>query len=260
MIAQLDQYFEGGFLRFLFLVAVTMAVCSALDAFSRKRIDRYNQRFAAKGVNNEYLRSTVRFLIWLVGIQIIVRQIKPLQVLGNTAMGATGIIAIAVSIAAQATFSNYIAGFFLAVHHPFKVGDVIYLKEKNIAGTVKELTFRHTVLETKTGTVITIPNTVVNSVMIEDLSSFGYSRPVEFRVPLHTDLDRLHEVIAGALSEAGVSAKDDSFRITIDEFDGKGYEVAFPLPADSLKEYVERKTKIIPILTRKLQENGIDVN
>lgn len=260
MIEALDQYFEKGFFQFVFLVLVTGAVCYTLDRFCKKRIDKYNEKFAAKGINNRYLSQTVRTLIWFLGCLVVVSQIKPLRALGNTAMGATGIVAVAVSIAAQATFSNYIAGFFLAVHHPFKVGDVIYLKEKNIAGTVKEITFRHTVLETKTGTIITIPNTVVNSVMIEDLSSFGYSRPVEFKVPLHTDLDKLYGIIADALAETRAPSEKDSFYIMIDEFDGKGYNVSFPLPAATLKEYVSRRTQIIPLLIQKLQENGIDVN
>ena len=260
MIKELDQYFEKGFLQFVFLAIVSGITCYLLDRFAMKKIDRYNERFIEKGVYNEYLSKTVHSMIWFVGGLIIVRQILPLRALGDTVVGATSIIAIAVGIAAQATFGNYIAGFFLAVHHPFKVGDVIYLKEKNIAGTVKELTFRHTVIETKTGTIITIPNTVVNSVMIEDLSSFGYSRPVEFKVPLHTDLDKLHEIIADALSETGAQAEKDSFHITIDEFDGKGYSVAFPLPADNLRDYVARRTKIIPLLTKKLQENGIEVD
>ena len=256
----LDQYFEKGFLQFIFLFLVTAVICYVLDRFFNRKIDQYNERFAAKGINNRYLSQTVRFLIWFIGCLVIVSQIKPLRALGNTALGATGIMAIGVSIAAQATFSNYIAGFFLAVHHPFKVGDVIYLKEKNIAGTVKEITFRHTVLETKTGTIITIPNTVVNSVMIEDLSSFGYSRPMEFKVPLHTDLDKLHGIIEDALTDIGAPPEKDTFYIMIDEFDGTGYNVSFPLPADNLKEYVSRRTQIIPLLTRKLQENGIDVS
>jgi len=82
----------------------------------------------------------------VVAFTIILKQVKPLSSLGNTILGATSIIAIAVGIAAQTTFGNYIAGFFLAIHQPFKVGDIIFIKERGLSGIVKEINFRHTIL------------------------------------------------------------------------------------------------------------------
>ena len=98
MTATMDQFFEKGFLQFVFLVLVTEAVCYLLDRFFKKRIDQYNERFTVKGINNKYLSQTVRTMIWFFGCLAIVSQIKPLRALGNTALGATSIIAIAVSI------------------------------------------------------------------------------------------------------------------------------------------------------------------
>lgn len=165
----LDQLFERGFLSFLTLTAATLIACSILSLYAKRKIDHYNRRYEDRVTTNQYLNRTIRFLIWFVGITLIIKQIKPLSSLGNTVLGASSIIAVAVSMASQATFGNYIAGFFLAVHQPFRVGDVVYLQEKNVLGTVKEITFRHTIIETKDGTRLTIPNTTMNSVMIEDL-------------------------------------------------------------------------------------------
>ena len=50
----LDQYFEKGFLQFVFLFLVTAVICYVLDRFFNRKIDQYKERFAAKGINNKF--------------------------------------------------------------------------------------------------------------------------------------------------------------------------------------------------------------
>ncbi|MBR0478342.1 MAG: mechanosensitive ion channel [Solobacterium sp.] len=254
----LDLLFEKGFISFLTLTIVTLAACSLLTAYANKKIDFYNRRHADRITTNQYLNRTTRFLIWFIGLTIIMKQFKPLSVLGNTVLGASSILAVGVSIASQTTLGNYIAGFFLAVHQPFKIGDVIYLQEKHIAGTVREMTFRHTIIETKTGTLLTIPNTTMNTVMIEDLPKEGYIRPLEFKVAAGTDISRLEKLVNQVLAE-----KDpDDYRpvkLSVEAFDGRGYTVSFPMYALSLNDYTDEKTRVIPELSSRCRENGIDV-
>jgi small-conductance mechanosensitive channel len=45
-------------------------------------------------------------------------------------------------------------------HSRSRVGDMITLPEKNITGTVQEITFRHTVLQTIENTEMIIPNSL----------------------------------------------------------------------------------------------------
>ena len=256
----MDEIFERGLLDFICLTAVTCLICYVLSTFFIKDIDRARKKkgLAGKTGDSQYLYNTIRLLIWTVGIIIILGQIKPLKPLGDTLLGASGILAIGVSIAAQTTFGNYISGFFLAVHQPFKVGDVVYLKEKNISGTVKQITFRHTCIETKNGTLITIPNTVMNSCMIEDMSSLGYTRPLEFSIGNDTDLNKLKKIINKVLAENEMAINSD-VEISIEDFDGKSYKVSFPLSAKTMKEYSELKNAIIPELQKAFKKNNITV-
>ncbi len=144
-----ESIFTNGLNYFLISSAATVLFASAIDFLCKRVARRFNKKFADKVTTNQYLYQTIRALVWMVAIIVIIRQIKPLSSLGDTILGATSIIAVAVGIAAQATFGNYIAGFFLAVHQPFKVGDIISIKEKDLSGTVQEITFRHTVLRTQ---------------------------------------------------------------------------------------------------------------
>ncbi len=190
-----DSLFTNGLTYFLISSAFTTILGIIFVNIVKVMIDRFNRRHSDKVTTNQYLFQTVRAIVWLIIAIILIRQIKPLSSLGDTILGATSIIAVAVGIAAQATFGNYIAGFFLAVHQPFKVGDIIYIKERDISGTVKEINFRHTVLMTQEQTEIIIPNTFMNTTVIEDMSNGYYSRLIDLKVSGDTDIANLQKIV-----------------------------------------------------------------
>ena len=186
-----DSLFTNGLDYFLISSAVTIILGLIFVNVVRVVMNRFNRRHSDRYTKNQYMFQTVRAIVWLIVATVLIRQIKPLSSLGDTILGATSIIAIAVGIAAQATFGNYIAGFFMAVHQPFKVGDIIYIKERDISGTVKEINFRHTVLVTQEQTEIIIPNTFMNTAIIEDMSNANYSRLITLNVAGDTDIAAL---------------------------------------------------------------------
>ena len=178
----IDSYFENGFKFFIISSVITLILDFILDRFAKKFNDRFNQEHKDRITANQYLYLTIKSLIWIVAVTTIFQQIKPLSSLGSTILGATSIITIAVGIAEQTTFGNYIAGFFLAIHQPFKVGDVIFIKERGLSGIVKEINFRHTILLTQENAEIIIPNTIMNSAVIKDRSYGNYSETIELNL------------------------------------------------------------------------------
>ena len=185
------------------------------------------------------------------------KQIKPLNNLGDTLLGATSIIAIAVGIAAQATFGNYVAGFFLAIHQPFKVGDVVRIKEKNLSGTVKDITFRHTVLLSQEKTEIIIPNTVMNSAIIEDMSNGNYSDMIELKISNDTDLNKLEEIIKNVLNDEELVLNKDQIKLIIRSLEANIINVAFPIHTKSLSDFSSVRNIILPKLIKAFKENNI---
>jgi len=255
----MEDILVNGLNYFLISSLVTIAIAMIINFVAHRLIKRFNKKYSQKITTNQYLYQTVRLLTWSVALIIIIRQIKPLSSLGDTLLGATSIIAIAVGIAAQATFGNYIAGFFLAVHQPFKVGDVIYIKERGLSGTVQEITFRHTVLLTQENTEIIIPNTIMNAAVIEDLSSESYSRLIELNVSGETDLDTLEKIIVNLLKEEELINKDQEIKLIIKEFIKDGYTVAFPIHTYNLHDYVEIKNSFYPKLYKALKKHKINL-
>ncbi|MBO7676642.1 MAG: mechanosensitive ion channel [Erysipelotrichaceae bacterium] len=165
----LDQYFTNGFENFLILTVFVMVIYTIIWTSVEKKIREYNRRFPEKEVSVLFVSSAVRAAFFIIGLLIIMYQIIPLRPAIEIILDASGILALCAAFAARESFGNYIAGFLLTVHKPFKIGDRISLQQMDITGTVKDISFRHTVIESDSGSIITVPNSIMNTVAIEDL-------------------------------------------------------------------------------------------
>jgi len=94
-------------------------------------------------------------------------------------VGALGVLGLAVGLAAQDTFSNFIAGIILLMDRPFEIGDWVHVGEA--FGQVDGLTLRTTRLRTPDNELVAIPNAVVAGGEIKNLSAGG---PLRLRIPV----------------------------------------------------------------------------
>ncbi len=168
---QLDDYFVNGFENFLITSVLIIIVYFIIWYSIEKKIAEFNRHYPERSVSIPFVSSAVRFAFFLIGFIIIMNQIIPLKPALELLLDAGGILAICVTFAARESFSNYIAGFLITIHKPFKIGDKVCLQSLEITGTVKDISFRHTTLETESGSIITVPNAIMNSIAIEDLDS-----------------------------------------------------------------------------------------
>ena len=94
-------------------------------------------------------------------------------------IGALGVLGLAVGLAAQDTFSNFISGIILLMDRPFRIGDWVQIGDEY--GQVEGLTLRTTRLRTPDNESVAIPNAVVAGGEIKNLSAGG---PLRLRIPV----------------------------------------------------------------------------
>lgn len=193
-----DKYFVNGILgTFIFCVVVYI-----IGFIAKKVVNRYiDHKIEKYGRDAEttygFLRSVSRMLINFVVIFLMLMEIKSLQRLGATFVGASGILAVILGFAAQESMSNFIGGFFLSYYKPFKVGDTINLPEKNLVGIVEEIGIRHTVVKTFASSRIVVPNSVMNSEIIENRSSDSkkYCNFLFINISYTSDIEKASKII-----------------------------------------------------------------
>ena len=262
--------FENGILGFLITFLITVVIAKIFTTILEKLVDHAMKKDARASMPFKYLLKILRTVIYIIATFAILMNVKPLQSVSTAILGATSVMTVVVGLAAQETFGNFIAGFFIVIYQPFHVGDMVNLPEKNISGTVIEITFRHTILNTVENTKIIVPNSTMNSAIVED-KAFGqktYIRYLVLSVAYNTDIDKLERVITdvvintdGVIDTRSAEAQEKNLpiNITVNEFLDSGIQIRFPFTTKSLGKSVETASKIRKALLVAFRENGIEI-
>ena len=97
--------------------------------------------------------------------------ILAIQNLGYSVSGllaSLGIGGLAVALAAKDTLSNVFGSLMLILDRPFKLGD--WIKAGDMEGTVEEIGFRSTRIRTFAKTLITVPNSIIANLPLDNFS------------------------------------------------------------------------------------------
>ena len=173
----LDDIFKNGFKSFLILTVTVSAICIIVWLSIDKKIEKYNKEHPDRTVSKTFISSAIRVVYSVMGFLLVISQIKPLDPFMNTLFSAGGVLAVCFTFASRESLSNYISGLLLAIHQPFKIGEEINLEALKVKGIVKDITFRHTIVETESGSVVTIPNALMGSIAVEDLTNVKKPEP-----------------------------------------------------------------------------------
>ena len=265
-----NTIFENGAVGFIITFLITVMIAKIFSTILEKLVDHAMKKDARASMPFKYLLKILRTVIYVIATFAILMNVKPLQSISTAILGATSVMTVVVGLAAQETFGNFIAGFFIVIYQPFHVGDMVNLPEKNISGTVIEITFRHTILNTVENTKIIVPNSTMNSAIVED-KAFGqktYIRYLALSVAYNTDIDKLERVITdivvntdGVIDTRSAEAKEKNLpiNITVNEFLDSGIQIRFPFTTKSLGKSVETASKIRKALLVAFRENGIEI-
>ncbi len=141
-------------------------------------------------------------------------------------VAGAGIAGLAISLAAQSTLTNLIAGITLVLEHPFGIGDYVVLGSWE--GTVEDISFRSTRLRTPDNVVITVENSKVCGEYIQnttDRDSRLWTQTL--RLPNDTPLEKLDSFCAGLRSflAEDPEVKESPLVVTVDAVGDDGIKV-----------------------------------
>lgn len=140
-----------------------------------------------------------------------------LQLFGINVTGFAAVIAaagFAIGMAFQNSLSNFSAGIMLLAFRPFQVGDVISVAGQ--IGKVAEIELFTTMLDTPDNRRIIIPNSVVFSSTIENIS-FHDTRRVDVNVGTDygADLDATRAILEQVSNELSLKLADQDSQVVL---------------------------------------------
>ena len=263
-----NTFFKNGFIAFAIYTLVVLLITHILVKLSYHGLKKSVEKKHASAVSMQYLNRIIRTILYVIAFMNIISWIIPLDSVGRTLLVATSVASVVLGLAAQETFGNFIAGFFMSLSEPFEVGDFIVLKDKGISGTVRKITFRHTVLETFENTQLVIPNSVMNSAVIDNRrrNEKGYVCMLSVPVAYESDIEKVRSVINKVLSEtegvidvrsqAQKKAGNPFVNVRVENFLDSGVEMKFPVAcADYISSFAVCSSVRSSLLEEFAKEN-----
>lgn len=188
----------GGQIDFLKYSLFT-TICTALILFITARIvNRITTKVLMHYRKNKLLLRSKTIFIYMVLTYAILDLFTPFQTILKTLLAGGGVLAVVIGLAAQEAAGNFINGMLILIFKPFQIDDVIKINDGELFGTVKDITLRHTIIQTLENTKIIIPNSVIDKAVLENITAVDSHKGnfLEVEISYESDLQKAMEIIA----------------------------------------------------------------
>ncbi|MDO4198244.1 MAG: mechanosensitive ion channel family protein [Erysipelotrichaceae bacterium] len=210
MIETLDQYFEGGLIQSLIAWAFSIVLAAVIYNVFRSFLNKSDND------SKKTILQIVRITISIICIYSCLNRILVLNDFMVTILASSGVIALAVSLAAQESLGNIIAGIIILLTKPYKVNDLIKIADGKYIGYVEDITLHHTIIRTYENNRIAIPNSTMSDSAIEnsDLIESRKANFLEVQISYESDLDKAMEILKELGDSHPKSLKNTTVRVT----------------------------------------------
>jgi small-conductance mechanosensitive channel len=180
----------------IYVVAVTVIVWHLIDAL----VEWYQNEVAPE--RDPHQTDTILLLFHRVA-RVLLISISAIMLLSlyhvnvNALIAALGVGGLAISLAAQDTLSNVIAGIMIMLDQPFRVGDRIEIQGLGTWGDVVDIGLRSTRIRTRDNRMVIVPN---NSISTDQIVNYTYPDPryriqIEIGVGYGQDIEKVRQII-----------------------------------------------------------------
>lgn len=210
------------------IVTITIANSLANSITKKSKFVKLIKDKSDKEFNDgttKMLVRIIRVLIYIVATFIVFAEIG--YDLSGLITGL-GLGTVVLTLAAQDTVKSLLGGFVIFADKPFKVGD--YIKFQKYQGTVEDMTLRSTRIRTLEDSIVQIPNSVIVSSAVENISKNRKRRYLlelditedttmekieNLKQKIYENLTENEEVINDTINICFTDIAESSFRISV---------------------------------------------
>lgn len=192
--------------RVVFLLVVLVAawlMARVLSRMVRSALDR-------TGIPNvSIFVNLTKVLVWVLAVAVVLQPV--FGVSPSTVVAALGVSGIAVSLGLKDTIANVVGGFGLMAGRVIHPGDLVSVNGRG--GRVADVTWRHTTIVERGGSRLVIPNSVLNTTVLERLTDVDESlASLPFTVHPGVDVVAAEGRILDAVRTATEGVREDGSR------------------------------------------------
>jgi MscS family membrane protein len=248
-----------------YLVAVGIvavwAVYRLVDVLARYLDDAVStEDDTVKGQFVPVIKQSLRLFTIIIGALTI---LATLDVDIKALLGGLGIGGIAIALAAQDAVGNFIGTLSIFTDRPFKVGDWIIVGDK-VDGNVEQIGFRSTKVRTWPKTLMSIPNKVLATEIIDNWSRMPKRRvKMNVGVTYSTSPEQMEELVTRIrdllLNDDGVD--QDFMLVRFIDFGASSLDVFLYYFTKSIKwdEHLAVRERVNLKIMRVIREMGLSI-
>ncbi|WP_071515869.1 mechanosensitive ion channel family protein [Geitlerinema sp. PCC 9228] len=178
------------------------------------------QKTAKHTVRNNSLQvfalQVTHISVWGMGLLLASVFLFPDLRLGDL-VGLLGLGSVAFGFAFQDIFKNFLAGIFLLLQEPFRIGDRIAVADYE--GAVVEVALRSTQIQTYAGEIVVMPNSILLTNPVRVLTALP-NRRIDLAIGVDTSLpfESTKEILLNAIAEVEGILTDPEPEIDVTSF------------------------------------------
>ena len=203
------------------------------------------------------ISNTVRVLLMFVGLLLALSSVgidlTALSVLG-------GAVGVGIGFGLQKLAANYVSGFVILAERSMRIGDSV--KVDNFEGRITDIKARYTVIRSATGRESIVPNEMLITQRVENLSLTDPKvwQSTVVSVAYDSSVEEVIELLVLACAQQPRVLRDPAPSAALSAFgaDGLEFTVIYWIE-DPEKGQLNLKSDINRAILRSLQERGIDI-
>ena len=223
-------------------------------------LSRFLRKYLKKKINKDLRETTIKIIFYLA---LIIGLATVFTFLGFNPKGLLvtgGIAGIALGFASQNMLSNMIAGLFLMIERPIKIGNNVCIESnQKMEGFVEDIRILSTTLRTYTGHFVRIPNSqVFTSNIINYVTNTVRRFEYIVNVRLDEDIEKVIDIISDAIYKHPFALKRPASEVYV--YNISEYAVSIKIKAWApSSEWYYVKTELLAKIKAALDAEGIEI-
>lgn len=192
----------------------------------------------------------------VVGFIMVIGVTIALKIVGIDISVLVGVGLVGLSYALKDIIQNYVAGLLIFIKAPFKIGDIV--KIKNYVGRVDKMEFQSTSLKTFDHRDITIYNSDIMTQSIENYSRHNMRRlEIDVSLGYGSDVQKITNIISAILANNTSVLKDPKSSISFKSFTSNSMIVKVKFWVNVPSNFLEIRSDIAWKINQAFDESTI---
>ncbi len=198
-------------------------------------------------------RALLMFLGLIFALSAVGIDLTALSVLG-------GAVGVGIGFGLQKLAANYVSGFVILAERSMRIGDNV--KVDNFEGRITDITTRYTVIRSATGRESIVPNEMLITQRVENLSLADPKvwQSTVVSVAYDSDVDLVRRLLVDAALAQGRVLKEPAPNAALSAFGADGLEFTLGYwIADPENGQLNARSEVNLAILRALREHGIEI-